>query len=44
MRHQKNNIYKLIAFHIIGATFTILLIMICFALINQLWLLNLGGF
>ena len=44
MRNKKNNIYKNIAFHIIGITFTIVLILLGFALINQIWLLNLGGF
>ena len=44
MRNKKYNIYKTIAFHIIGITFTISLIMLGFALINRLWLLNLGGF
>lgn len=44
MRNKKQNIYKLIAFHIIGVTFTISLIMLCFSLINRIWLLNLGGF
>mgnify|MGYP003137989443 CR=1 FL=1 len=44
MRNQKQNIYKKIAYHIIGVTFTISLMMLCFALINRIWLLNLGGF
>ena len=44
MRHKKQNIYKLIAFHIVGSTFLIVLILLCFALINQIYLLNLGGF